>query len=555
MGIEPNNETESPGRNELTLGGTSFIAPPKSQAVASMACVSLAMFLGGMSQTVVATTLPLIVADLGGFDRYTWVATSYLLAATLTFPIVGRLSDIYGRRLFLLLGLVIFTIASFLFGFCDTMNQVVACRAVQGLGGGAVMTCCQIAIADLFPSQDRGRFHGLLSGVYGMSFVAGPILGGFLADSLSWKWAFVWIGFGGIPILLVTALVFPKPRVAPVERTLDVVGMIVLAVAVPPLFVALSSGGVRHDWDSPFIVFMLLFSLAMIGLFISIEARAESPIVPLSLYADSTVGVAAITILLVGFGLYGSVLFLPLVFQVAFGFSATQSGGLLIPMLLGVAFGGVVAGSALSRTSGFYRSQALACAVLMTAGLFLLSTPRAMTNVVWSQVYVVVAALGMGGIFATVTVGVQNHVPFGVVGVVTSALQFSRSVGGMIGLSALGVVFATRFSSSLEQVVSDRAKALLADGQFQDLQKDPQALVDSVAAERLRSDLEAASPDGAVVTQQLLDSLGIALLSALETVFAVTAIAAALVLGFVMFFRVRVREETASDGTDEVDVT
>ena len=520
-----------------------------------MACVSLAMFLGAMSQTVVATTLPLIVADLGGFDRYTWVAAAYVVAATLTFPIVGRLSDIFGRRPFLLLGLTIFTVASLLFGFCDSMHQVVACRALQGLGGGTIMTCCYTAIADLFRPQDRGRFHGLLSGVYGMSFVAGPILGGFLADTLSWKWAFVLIGLGGIPILLATAFVFPKPRAAPVERTLDLMGMTALVVALPPLFVALYSGGVGHDWDSHFIFFMFLLSLIMIGLFIAIEARAKSPIMPLSLYADSTVSAAAIAMLLVSFGLYGSVLFLPLVFQVAFGFSATQSGGLLTPMLLGMALGGVVAGSVLSRESGHYRSQALACAVLMTAGLFLLSTPKAMTNVVWSQVYVVVAALGMGGIVATLTVGVQNHVPFGIVGVVTSALQLFRSIGGMIGLSVLGVVFAARFASSLEQIVPDTVKALLVDGQFEDLQKDPQALVNPIAAERLRADLEAASPDGALVAQQLLDSLGIALLAALEFVFVVTAIAAVLALGFVVFFRVRVREEAASGDTHENDAT
>ena len=521
-----------------------------------MACVSLAMFLAAMSQTVVATTLPPIIADIGGFDRYTWVAVSYMVAATLTFPIVGRLSDIFGRRLFLLLGITIFIFGSSLFGFCNTMNQVVACRAVQGLGGGTIMTCCYTAIADLFPSQDRGRFHGLLSGVYGMSFVAGPVLGGFLADTLSWKWAFVMIGLGGIPVLVVTALVFPKPRVAPVmESTLDLMGMIVLVAAVPPLFVALSSGGVGYDWDSPFILFMFLLSLVMIGIFIAIERRAKAPIVPLSLYADATVSVAVIAMLLVSFGLYGSVLFLPLVYQVAFGFSATQSGGLLTPMLVGMAFGGVVAGFVLSRASGFYRSQAIACAVLTAVGLFLLSTPKAMTNIVWSQFYTVVAALGMGGTIATLTVGVQNHVPFGVVGVATSALQFFRSLGGMIGLSALGVVFATGFSSRFEQAVPATAKALLADGQFEDLQKDPQALVDSVAAERLRTDLEAASPDGAAVAQQLLDSLGTALLAALEFVFVATAIAAALALGFVVFFRVRVRGDPASRVTDEVDPT
>ena len=249
------------------------------------------MFLSSLSQTVVATTMPLIVADLGGFDRYTWAATSYVVAATIAFPIVGRLSDIYGRRLFLLLGLAIFCIGSILLGFSESMNQVVTYRAIQGIGGGAIMTSCYVSVADLFKPEERGRFHGILTAVYGVSFLVGPALGGFLADTLSWGWAFLLIGLAGIPVLLLTAFAFPKHHGHAVDRDFDILGMLALALAVPPFFVALSSGGVQYEWQSPFILAMLLFAMMMIGIFIFIESRAKSPIMPLSLYADPVISV------------------------------------------------------------------------------------------------------------------------------------------------------------------------------------------------------------------------------------------------------------------------
>ena len=553
-GPDANTGSRDGGRTDDCLeddGG--FTPPPTRQGMAAMACVVLAMFLGALSQTVVATTMPLIIADLGGFDRYTWAATSYMVAATLAFPIVGRLSDIHGRRLFLLLGLAIFSAGSILLGFCESMTQVVAFRAVQGIGGGAVMTCCYVSVADLFRPKDRGRFHGILSAVYGVSFVVGPVLGGFLADALSWQWAFLIIGLAGIPVLALTARVFPKPVAPPENRDLDLTGMVALGLAVPPLLVALSSAGVQYEWKSPFILGMLAFSLAMTGVFIAVEARAKSPIVPLSLHTDPVVGLSVAIMLLASFGLYGSVLFLPLFFQVAFGFSAAQSGGLLTPMLLGMVAGGVVAGQILSGPSASYRIQATVFAGLMTAGLFLLSTMDATIGIAQSQIYVVVAGLGIGGIVATLSIGVQNHVPFGVVGVATSTLQFFRSVGGVMGLAVLGVVLATRFSSSLDEVASEAVRIALADGRFADLQSDPRALVDSATADRLRADLAAAGPDGAAVAQELLDSLDVALLEALGSVFAVAFVAAALSAGFALFFRVTVRSESAPGDVEDVD--
>ena len=530
-----------------------FAPPPKHQAMASMACVVLAMFLGALSQTVVATTMPLIIADLGGFDRYTWAATSYMVTATLAFPIVGRLSDIYGRRLFLLLGLAIFAVGSILLGFSESMTQVVIYRAVQGVGGGTVMTCCYVSVADLFHPTERGKFHGILSAVYGVSFVIGPILGGLFADALSWQWAFLVIGLAAFPVLLLTARVFPKPASPPEPRDLDLIGMVELALAVPSLLIALSSGGVQYEWGSPLILGLLLFSVATIAVFIAIEVRAKSPIVLLSLYADPTVGLSVMIMLLASFGMYGSVLFLPLLFQVAFGYSAAESGGLLVPMLLGMVVGGVVAGQLLSRTSGLYRIQALVCAGLMTAGLFLLSALGETAGVVLSLIYIVIAGLGIGGIVAPLSIGVQNHVPFGVVGAATSALQFFRSIGGVMGLAVLGVVLATRFSSELMEAAPEAVKGALGDGRFEDLHSDPRVLVDSAAADKLRADLAASGPDGAALAQALLDSLGVALREALDTVFVGAAIAAALSLALAFFFRIAVRSEPASGDTNDID--
>ena len=518
-----------------------------------MTCVMLAMFLGALSQTVVATTMPLIVADLGGFDRYTWAATSYLVAVTLAFPIVGRLCDIHGRRLLLLLGLAIFAAGSFLLGLSDSMTQVIVYRAVQGVGGGTIMTCCYVSVADLYPPAERGKSYGSLSAVYGASFLIGPVLGGFFADALSWQWVFLVLGLAAIPVLLLTARVFPKPVSPPENRDLDLIGMIALVLAVPPMLIALSSGGVRYEWGSPLILGMLLFSLAMSGAFIVIQARARSPIMPLSLYASPVFSLSVVIMLLLSFGLYGSVLFLPLLFQVAFGYSATQSGALLAPMLLGLVVGGIVAGRVISGTSSPYRLLAVLCAGLMTTGLFLLSTLDTGGGVVPNLVCIVTAGIGIGGIVVTLSICVQNHVPFAVVGVATSALQFFRTVGGVVGLAVLGVVLTTRFSSTLEEIVPRAVKDALAVGEFEKLQNDPRALVDSATADRLRSDLALSGADGVALAQELLDSLGLALREALDIVFMAASFAAVLALGLAFFLRVPVRPEPAPGdrtGTD-----
>ena len=515
-----------------------FSPPPKQQAMAALTCVVLAMSLGALSQTLVATTLPLIVADLGGFDRYTWVATSYMVAATVAFPVVGSLSDAFGRRRCLVVGITVFILGSFLVGLSASIEQMIAFRTIQGLGGGTVMTCCYVALADLFPPEERGKYHGMIGAVYGVALVAGPLLGGIVADLASWEWAFLLIGIAGIPLVCLTAWIYPASNRAARSGKLDVAGMVTLALALVPILLALSSGGVHYAWTAPEIILLLTFGLIMAAIFLIIESRAASPIMPLDIYADRVVSVALLVMFLVSLGLYGCVLFLPLFFQSVQGASATASGTLLVPMLFSMALGGIITGQMLSRMGGGYQGQAVANTGLMALGMYLISTIEPDTSLLVCEVYIVIAGLGFGGAVATLSVAVQNSVPFESVGVATSALQFCRSLGGMLGLAVLGVVLSRRFASWLDASTPDSVKAALSPAQYEGLKADPDALVDPSAAEALRADLQASGPDGSELAELLLEALQQALAGALNDVFLLVAALTALSFAFALLFRV-----------------
>ena len=516
----------------------SFEPPPQRQARIAMVCVLFAMFLSALSQTVVATTMPLIIADLGGFDRYTWAATSYLVTATIAFPIVGSLSDTYGRKLFLVIGLAIFCLGSTLIYFSESMNQVVLYRAIQGIGGGTLMTCCYVAVADLFRPEERGNFHGTLSAVYGASFVVGPILGGALADVLSWQMAFLIIGFAAIPALALVTWVYPKHKKSNDVAKFDFPGAITLILALPPLLIALSSGGVQYEWSSPYIVGMLLFAGAMIAIFIAIEKRSNSPLVPLAVYTDGVVCTALLIMALISFAMYAIVLFLPLLFQMIYGYSATESGALLIPLLLGMVIGGVVAGRTLSVTNDHYRIQALVCCTLTVIGLGLMITVEQSSSIFWSQTYIVIAGLGLGGIIATLTVGVQNHVDFGIVGAATSALQFFRSIGGAFGLAITGALLAMVYLRTFSQAVPESLHTVLGSDNLRALQDDPRALSDSNLISQLNLRISESSQNEKAVIQEITELVEQSLLTALDAVFITSAIIVALAIGLTYSFRV-----------------
>ena len=529
-------------------------SPGQRQVTLPMVCVGLAMFLAALAQTVVATIVPLIVADVGGFDRYTWPSSSYLVAATVAYPIVGRLSDIYGRRAFLIAGIAIFMAGSALVGFSGSMNQVIGFRALQGLGGGAVMTCCYVSIADLFAPEERGKFHGILGAVYALATVVGPVMGVFIAEWLSWQYTFLFIALAGLPVLLLTARRFPRPHTLPRRWELDYAGMAALAVAVTAVAVALSSAEVSHAWYAPQAIGLLVFGLATAALFVAVESRSRSPIMPLGIYRNRAVAVAVVVTLLTSAALHAFVLFLPLYFQLALGVSATQAGTMLMPMLLGIVLGAILAGQLLSRIGSHYRMQTLAGTALMAGGMYLFSIlgdggglAQSMP-VLFSQVYLIIAALGFGAVVATLSVAVQNGVAFRHVGSATAALQFSRSLGGMVGLAATGVVMLQSFRTGVDALVPDNVRGVLPEGLFSSVKEDPRALVDRAAAQVLKEAVAGPGSENLPAAESLLHWLNLALTGALSNVFTVLWVAVAVSLPVALLLRVRAGSEGDSAG-------
>ena len=280
-------------------------------------------------------------------------------------PIAGRLSDLYGRKAFFLGGICIFLIGSVLAGVSQSMNQLIAFRAVQGIGGGCIMAMSLTTIGDLFSPAERGKYQGIVAGVYGLSSVIGPTLGGFITDSLSWNWVFYVNLPVGLPVVALFIRFFPNIRPVGRIHRLDYAGMALLALIVVPLLIGLSLGGVQYEWVSPQVIGILAFAAVMILIFVAVERRARDPIMPLSIYSNRTVSVSLVAVFLTGFGMFGAIIFIPLFFQGALGASATSSGSFLTPMMLGMVVAAGLSGQTLSRLGGHYRIQGLVGIVVM----------------------------------------------------------------------------------------------------------------------------------------------------------------------------------------------
>ena len=519
--------------------------PPRQLALATTG-VMLAMFLSVFSQTIVATAMPRIVADLGGFDRYTWPATAYLVATAVAVPIVGRLSDIYGRRLFLILGLVMFTLCSIPAGLSQSMTQLVACRLLQGIGGGLIAASSFTAAADLFPPQGRGRFEAYAGLTSGIAAVTGPLLGGFITDRFAWNWIFLLNVPVGLVVLAVV-LAFPKIRSEVADRRLDYPGMAALVLAVASIMVGLSLG---NDSAAPAIG-LVAFGVAMAAVFVIIESKSDYPIMPLEICRNRTVAVSLTVVLLSAFGLYGSLLFTPLFFQGTLHMSAAASGRVLAPIVVGLVIGSVLSGQLIARTRGYYRAQAVAGTAILATGMYLLSTMNEATSLTWGMGCVFVAGIGVGGTLSTFRLAVQSSVPFGLVGAATSALQFCRLLSGTVGLAVLGAVLTRSLSARLDETLSESVKAALPPGRLDAIRNDPRALVDPVAADALIAGIGSIGPDGARVGHTLLGSLNAALAGAVGDVFILSTGLVVLSLIAAMFLRAPRHAAVGAHGPDE----
>ncbi|MBI4232948.1 MAG: MFS transporter [Chloroflexi bacterium] len=524
--MEP-KELEPQNPAVVATASEEFQPLPRRTVVLTMAGVMLAMFLGSLDQTVVGTAMPRIIADLGGFDRYTWVTTAYLVASTTVVPVVGRLTDLYGRKWFYVGGLVIFLLGSALAGLSLTINQLIAFRAIQGLGGGVMIANAFVAIGDLFPAAERGKYQGFMAAVFGLSSVIGPALGGYITDTLSWHWVFYVNIPLGIPVVVVFIRFFPQTRPTATRHQLDYLGMVALVLAVVPLLLGLSWGGVLYPWGSPQVIAALSVAAVMVGLFIAVELRAAEPIMPLTLFRNPIVSISLVVIFLTGFGMFGSIIFVPLFFQGVLGSSATSSGSFLTPLMLGVVAAAALSGQALSRLGGHYRLQGLVGLAIMGTGIFLLSRMTAETSHARAVFDIIIVGLGLGTTFPSFTIAVQNAVPHRVMGIATSSTQFFRSIGGTMGLAVLGATLTHRFTAHLLAELPPAVTQVLPADRLSQLTRNPQALMNPSTLGRLQDSFSQLGPRATDLAQQMVHALRGALALAIGDVFLIALAAVA----------------------------
>lgn len=431
----------------------------------TMIGVILAMLLAALDQTIVGTALPHIVRELGGANHLTWVVTAYLLASTVTVPIYGKLSDLYGRKWFFFGGIVAFLAGSALCGLSQNMAELIIFRGFQGIGGGAIMGNAFAIIADLFVPAERARWQGVLGGIFGLASVIGPALGGFLTDHASWRWVF----YVNLPIGVVAlgfiGFLMPKVHSSIKDKIIDYWGAVLIVTTLVPLLLALSWGGSQYAWNSTFILSLFAIAGASVVGFLWAEHKSPEPIIPLSLFKNSIFTTSVIVTFLTAAAMFGAIVYIPLFGQLVQDVSATDSGTILTPLMIGLIGASIISGQIIART-GHYRFTAIFGVALLTVSLVWLSTITAATSSLSLIEKMVVLGLSLGLTMPVFNIAVQNAFEQSKIGVVTAATQLFRSIGGTVGTAILGAVFNNQLASNAQALQNtDFGQQLMKNGQ------------------------------------------------------------------------------------------
>ena len=504
------NPTDSTGH--LTEG------LPRWQTIGVVAGTMLALLLAALDQTIVGTAMPRIVAELNGLSYYSWVITAYLVASTIMVPIAGKLGDLFGRKPFLLAGMIGFVVASALCGQSHGMLELVVFRTIQGIFGGMLFATVFAVIGDLFPPSQRARLAGLFGAVFGLASIVGPTAGGYITDSWGWRWVFyVNLPVGIIAVLLVIATM-PFVRSSASIRDIDFLGAGALVAGLVPLMVALSITR-DHGWTSPEVLGLLAVAAVLLIAFFIIEIRNDHPIVPFTLFRNSTFSVSMIVGFLSGFGMFGTIVFVPLIYQGVLGVTATNSGQLLTPMMLGLIVASTLIGQVMVRVR-LYRFLGTAGIAVMLVGMWLLSQVTVTTSRLEVVRDIVIVGAGLGSTFPLYLTAVQSALPRNFLGVASSQVQFWRQIGGTIGTAVLGSVLSQRLPVHIREQVANLHLPAQAAQLITSSGSNPQTLFDpaQIAASRAKA-ASALGSQGAAIFDQVLHGVRVALASTLHEVF------------------------------------
>ncbi|MFJ2947187.1 DHA2 family efflux MFS transporter permease subunit [Streptomyces sp. NPDC087226] len=438
--------------NGSNAGPAPGAGPPDREHVSGNVMVSigallLGLLLAALDQTIVATALPTIVSELGGLEHLSWVVTAYLLASTAATPLWGKLGDQYGRKRLFQTAIVIFLIGSALCGAAQDMSQLIAFRALQGLGGGGLIVLSMAIVGDLVPPRDRGRYQGLFGAVFGATSVLGPLLGGLFTEHLSWRWVFYVNLPVGIVALAVIAAVLHIPR-RRTKHVIDYLGTLLIASVATCLVLVASLGGTTWAWASPQIIGLAVLGALLAVAFVAVERRAAEPVLPLKLFRVRTFTLSAVISFIIGFAMFGAMTYLPTFLQVVQGVSPTMSGVHMLPMVAGMLLSSTGSGQIVSRT-GRWKVFPIAGTAVTTLGLLLLHRLDTHSSTAVMSVYFFVFGFGLGLVMQVLVLIVQNAVPYEDLGVATSGATFFRSIGASFGVAIFGTIFASRLGSEL----------------------------------------------------------------------------------------------------------
>ncbi len=490
----------------------------RRQLAGTLTGLVLTLLLAALDQTIVGTSEPRIIASLNGFDRYPWVTTAYLLTSTIAVPIFAKLSDIYGRKWFFLAGNILFVTAS---AFCgaagnvhwlpgDGMSQLIVFRGIQGIGAGIAMGLLFTIIGDIFPPAQRARYQGLFASVFGLASIFGPTLGGWITDQFSWRWTF----YVNLPVGIIAAsailVEFPYFRPVGVQRKIDWWGVLSLTGCLVPLLLALT-WVTDYGWGSQRVVSLLVVAAIMLAAFLLAESRAVEPVIPLSMYENRIISVATVAVFLLGISMFGAIIYIPLFMQGVLGVTATRSGSLLTPMMLGFVVASATSGNIVGRT-GRYRIVMLAGVGITAIGIFLLASMNQHTAQ-WEVIRnMIITGLGMGSIMPIYTLCVQNVAPPANMGAATASVQFFRSIGGTVGVATYGSILLRRYHSSFSSNIPPGTPPRVL------------ALLNNPLQLQLASRAPGVRPGDLLLLQRLLGNVRDALFQGLHQIFVIGSI-------------------------------